>query len=343
MGPDDFGERKQRNHAPTIALVIAAVLLLVVGAMSYMDFVETKYQKKFAEKEQRLMENQGQVPDQMTQGAAGRQPSTPGGQQNAANPNVQTSGGAAAGQAADGQSSAGAQPRGQASSNSLGQGRGQSSDRLDPSVARSASDAQQSLPTPEDPEVGAFRQSLEQAREQSRRTEERYRQITGDADAPAGGSGQGSAGTTQAGNAGSGNSGSPQGSVAGNASGSGGEGEGEMPNFLREAVSNPPGGDPEVEKRLERLRQQVRRAPSLAKVTGYDKNWGIVTFDAGVGQGVKKNQRFAVRRGDDIVGWVKVDEVNENSSIAILVTKNRNSDTAAKPAVGDDLIDFELF
>ena len=84
-------------------------------------------------------------------------------------------------------------------------------------------------------------------------------------------------------------------------------------------------------------------APALARVTGYDKDWGLVTFNAGIGQGVKKDQRFAVRRGEDILGWVKVDQVEENQSIAVLVTKNREIDTAAKPEVGDDLIDFELF
>ena len=94
---------------------------------------------------------------------------------------------------------------------------------------------------------------------------------------------------------------------------------------------------------MEAMRNKVRSAPMLAKVTGYDRDWGIVTFDAGASQGVKKDQRFAVRRGDIILGWVKVDEVQENTSVAILVTKNRNIDIAEKPAAGDDLIDFELF
>jgi hypothetical protein len=68
-----------------------------------------------------------------------------------------------------------------------------------------------------------------------------------------------------------------------------------------------------------------------------------VTFDAGIGQGVRIDQRFAVRRGSEILGWVKVNEVLEDEAIATLVTKNADSDTAVKPDVGDDLIDFELF
>ena len=91
------------------------------------------------------------------------------------------------------------------------------------------------------------------------------------------------------------------------------------------------------------MRDQVRAAPSLAKVTSYNKDWGIVTFNAGAGQGVKVDQRFAVRRGSDILGWIKVDQVEADQSIAVLVTKNRDSDTSVKPDVGDDLIDFELF
>ena len=57
---------------------------------------------------------------------------------------------------------------------------------------------------------------------------------------------------------------------------------------------------------------------------------------------MRKDQRFAVRRGADILGWIKVDEVQENQSIAVLVT-NRDNETVQKPEVGDDLIDFELF
>ena len=88
---------------------------------------------------------------------------------------------------------------------------------------------------------------------------------------------------------------------------------------------------------------RISSAPSLGKVTSYDKDWGVVTCNAGAGQGVKVAQRFAVRRGGEILGWVKVDQVEADQSIAVLVTKNRESDTSVKPEVGDDLIDFELF
>ncbi|MEQ1841821.1 MAG: hypothetical protein ABL994_15560, partial [Verrucomicrobiales bacterium] len=178
------------------------------------------------------------------------------------------------------------------------------------------------LPVPNDPQIDNIRQTLDQAREQGRKTEERYNELAGNANqAPAAVT---PTGATPA----------PQAETQISA---------ELPDFLREAVQAPPGGNPEVEARLQKMRDQVRSAPSLAKVTSYNKDWGIVTFNAGTGQGVKVDQRFAVRRGSEILGWIKVDQVDVDQSIAVLVTKNRDSDTSVKPDVGDDLIDFELF
>lgn len=177
-----------------------------------------------------------------------------------------------------------------------------------------ANSAQSALPRPRDPEMDQLRNSMDQVKEQAARTDQRYDKITGDVDR-----------------------------LAREAETSASEITAELPDFLRDAVENPPGGNPDVEARLSRMKDQVRMAPALARVTGYEKDWGLVTFNAGLSQGVKKDQRFAVRRGEDILGWVKVDQVEANHSIAVLVTKNREIDTAAKPEVGDDLIDFELF
>ena len=59
MDHEDLGERRQVNHTPTIALGIAALLLLIVGAMSYRDFVRTSYEKEYAEKERQLLARHG--------------------------------------------------------------------------------------------------------------------------------------------------------------------------------------------------------------------------------------------------------------------------------------------
>lgn len=308
ISPDDIGERRPANHTATIALSIAAVLLLVVGAMSYRQYVRDSLEKEFAEKEARMMQLHGGGPITSALQPAGAQPSSPGG------------------------------PAGIPSGTTVlydAQGNpvyltGAPPSNVNPSspLADVAQRVESSLPSPVDPEIDRFQQSLAQARQQSETTEQRFNQLAAN-EAPAGSfNGAGSApGTYQ----------SPL------DSGAGAEITSELPDFLRNAVNDPPGGNPEVEARMQRMRSQVMAAPSLAKVTSYDKDWGIVTFNAGANQGVQKDQRFAVRRGAEILGWIKVDQVEEAQSIAILVTKNRSDDTALKPEVGDDLIDFELF
>lgn len=295
MGPDDFAEKKQVNHTPTIALAVAAILLLIVGALSYRDFVRTRFEKEFAEKEEQMMQRIGYFDDTRQ----GRPEDGPRSNQ---------------------------QPGSAAPGGYSGQANGRAYEQndprtQDPALAQSAADMQveSALPRPNDPEVDRIQDSLNQAREQSRRTGQRYGEITGDVDSRA------------------------RESAESRASESSEAITSELPDFLREAAENPPGGNAEVEEQLARLREQVRRAPSLAQVTSYDKEWGVVTFNAGSKQLVKKDQRFAVRRGTDILGWVKVDQVEDNESVAVLVTKNRDSETALKPDVGDDLIDFELF
>ncbi len=117
----------------------------------------------------------------------------------------------------------------------------------------------------------------------------------------------------------------------------------EVPSFLETDPASPAAGAPaEVQDTISRMKRQVQVAPSLGKVMSYDNEWGIVTFDAGSTSGVLKQQRFAVRRGSDILGWVRVEEVYETESVAVLVTKNADSDISLKPQVGDDLIQFEL-
>jgi hypothetical protein len=310
MGTEDLGERRQINHTPTIALGAAAVLLLLVGALSYRDFVKSNLEKEYAEKERELMMRHGYVPYPAGQQPGYNQaptgnPATSGGQfqgPGAVNPNSGNPNGAAAANVGFQQPNTPVPPK--------------PASELTPDLIGSAASRgiETSLAEPQDPELESIRNSLAQVREQSRRTEEQYREITGDVNEKALASTEGV-----------------------------GDISTDLPEFLREAVSNPPGGNPSVNERIGRLREQVLRAPSLAQVTGYNNDWGIVTFNAGAAQNVKKNQRFAIRRGSEILGWIKVDEVQANQSIAVLVTKNAQSDTALKPDVGDDLIDFELF
>ncbi len=303
MAPEEIGERRPVNHTPSIALAIAALLLLVVGALSYRDFVRSSLEKEYAEKERQLMMRHG-YPVQAYQGqpvignqAQLNQAQLNQAQLNQAQLNQQVGIQASAQQGVQG--TQGQLPAGQA---------------VNPNMVQQAANMgiESSLPRPVDPEIDAIRNSLAQVREQSMRTDQQYKDLSGEVDSRV------KEATSEPITA-------------------------ALPDFLREAVANPPGGNPSVEAELAQMREKVMAAPALARVTGYDKEWGILTFDAGAGQGVKKDQRFAVRRGSEILGWVKVDEVQANQSIAVLVTKNRDSDTAVKPSVGDDLINFELF
>lgn len=310
IGPDDIGEPRQgnyrTNHTPTIALAAAAILLLVLTAIIYKDNVRSDLEKEFAEKERMMMQRNGYIPAQPAQ----QQPLY-----NAQGQLVQN-GQVYAQQPAYQQPQFQNQPQQAPQYQPAAQQPVQQTQFPQQPAAQNpnSSGVQASLPQPKDPEIDAMRDSLNKAREMSERTEQRYGEITKDVDA-----------------------------IARQTEVDASEITAELPEFLRNAVENPPGGNPEMERRLEKMRGQVVAAPSLAQVTGYDKDWGIVTFNAGSVQGVKEEQRFAIRRRDELLGWVKVDQVRTNDSIAVFVMESRNDDTSAKPEVGDDLIDFELF
>ncbi|MAS94090.1 MAG: hypothetical protein CMO55_12915 [Verrucomicrobiales bacterium] len=309
MGPDDIGEKRQGSNTPFIALGVAVILLLVVVVISLNDFLRSRLEKEYEVKEKELYSRYGYVPEGMV-----RDPAMQAGQP-AANPQVlpgQTSAGS--------QTPANAQPAtGQATQAPVVSG-------VNPQLNRAADQMgiESTLPSPEDPELEALRSTLDQVRAEGQRIEEQYNRISKGEDSR------------------------PLNSeIANNSKELSTDGIGdleeELPEFLREALKNPPGGNPSVEEEMERYRVQIRNAPALAKVMSYDKDWGVVTFDAGPSQGVRVNQRFAVRRGEKILGWIKVDEVSDRHSFGTLTTKNKNIDTAAKPEVGDDLIDFEIY
>lgn len=293
-----MGERRQVNHTPAIALGIAAVLLLIVGAMSYSDYVESEFEKEYMEKERQLllrngyqvapipnMQNQLQqlYPQQPQQQVSNGVPQQPLRQQAPVNQ--------------------------QLAQNNAG-------------LAQNAANlnVESALPIPNDPEIDAIRNSLDQVRKQEEQTEQRYRDLSDGVDI-----------------------------LAKNAKkqldNTGGIGDlsTDLPNFLRNAVENPPSANPEIEAEMARMRERVTRAPTLAQVTSVDMKFGFVTFNAGVSQQVAVEQRYAIRRSGEIVGWVRVEEVHPNEAIAKLESEHDESTTSVRPAVGDDLIPFEAF
>ena len=56
IGTEDFHETQKKNHTPTIVLVAAAVLLLIVGFISYRDYVNSRADKRVADSDRRIAE-----------------------------------------------------------------------------------------------------------------------------------------------------------------------------------------------------------------------------------------------------------------------------------------------
>lgn len=297
MGNEDFGESRQVNHTPAIALGVAAVLLLIVGAMSYRDSVRSSMEREYAEKERQLLMRHGYPVNPYPNM---QQPLQPQYAQN--------------GYPQQGQlPQQGQQP---AYQNQFPQQNYPQQPRNNQAIAQNAANmnVESNLPAPNDPEIAAIENSLDQVREQERLTEQRYRDITSGVD-----------------------------TLAREADVAASEITEELPDFLRNAVESPPGGNPLEEAELARMRERVKVAPTLASVTSVNLEFGFVTFNAGMTQNVRKDQKYAIRRSGEIVGWVRVDEVQENDSVAMLESEHNEATIAVKPEVGDDLIPFDSF
>ena len=89
--------------------------------------------------------------------------------------------------------------------------------------------------------------------------------------------------------------------------------------------------------------KQIRNAPAAGKVIAFNPDWGFVQINAGKNRNISEGTRFAVRRGVSIVGYVKVTQVSDKMSIAELTSRNEFSETARKPKPGDDVISWPLF
>lgn len=103
------------------------------------------------------------------------------------------------------------------------------------------------------------------------------------------------------------------------------------------------GGPVQSEAEIAAMAEQVKRQPALAKVIDFDPEWAILVISGGAESNISPEMRLAVRRGDQIVGFIKVTEVEQNQSVAELMSRNKFSPTARKPQPGDDVIAFNLF
>jgi hypothetical protein len=123
------------------------------------------------------------------------------------------------------------------------------------------------------------------------------------------------------------------------------------PSTPPQSASNPgfgpQGGLPptpvQTEAEIAALAEQVKKQPVIAKVVDYDAEWAILVLSGGSENNIKPEMRFAVRRGGEILGFIKVTEVEPTQSVAELMSPNKHSPTARKPQRGDDVIAFNIF
>lgn len=82
--------------------------------------------------------------------------------------------------------------------------------------------------------------------------------------------------------------------------------------------------------------RQVMAAPAIAKVSEVEVESGFVVITAGSGRNIDKGMGFAIRRGDAIVGRVKVSVVEDGNAVADIVRDSIPPGVTLQP--GDDVI-----
>jgi len=112
------------------------------------------------------------------------------------------------------------------------------------------------------------------------------------------------------------------------------------------AATTAPAVTPEqaaADAEVEALRQQLVNAPAVAQVVECNWDFDLVFINGGKDRNLEAKEKFAVRRGSDIVGFVTVEEVEATYAVTKLTSKNARTETSLKPAPGDDVIKWPLF
>ena len=89
--------------------------------------------------------------------------------------------------------------------------------------------------------------------------------------------------------------------------------------------------------------QRIRDAPAIARVLKYDSDWHFVVLDGGKERNIVAGTQLAVRRAHQILGLIKVDEVEDKESVAELQGKWRLDPQFPKPQRGDDVVTYPMF
>lgn len=82
--------------------------------------------------------------------------------------------------------------------------------------------------------------------------------------------------------------------------------------------------------------RMILAAPAIAKVSEYVPDGGFVVISAGATRKLEVGMKFAIRRGDAIIGRIKVTSLEDGSAIADLPTKTIPQ--GVKVEAGDDVI-----
>lgn len=82
--------------------------------------------------------------------------------------------------------------------------------------------------------------------------------------------------------------------------------------------------------------RQIAASPSLAEVKHYEKDYGFVAITAGTARKIEVGMGFAIRRGNAIIGRVKVTEVEDGSAVASV--DSRSVPPGVIIEVGDEVI-----
>ncbi|NNE93219.1 MAG: hypothetical protein HKN23_16370 [Verrucomicrobiales bacterium] len=359
------GKSSSGVNTGTIALIIASILLVVVGAMSYHDYMNRRFEEKWSEREQQNPNGQ-KVQNQNNPNPNQAQP--PNYQQNPNNLQVASNGNPGAqfqqqpNQVYPGQAippnwqgtptpnpnlqSVSANPANPNPANAQGTGDGS----FNPFNTVKTPDTGSAEAEKEDPDLERYRKALDQQRKEAEIARQQLENLKNGTASPSTPPNPNSANSALPNPASTALVGPPS-PAALQASG----GNVQIPKAGWEVLEglNPAElqkmGDKlaaELQKESSQRAANLKRildAPALAKVKYYDSDWNYVIIDGGSDQNIAVDQRFTLRRGKQVMGVVVITEVNESDAIGELSSRNARKDSNLKPQVGDELIAQELF
>ena len=93
---------------------------------------------------------------------------------------------------------------------------------------------------------------------------------------------------------------------------------------------------PNIPAPMTAWQKMVLSLPAISKVTEINKDLGFVVIGAGLDRKITTGQVFALRRGNGLVGQIKVSSVEEDSSVGDLDPKSVPAGVTIEP--GDDVV-----